>query len=261
MTPAVEFAPELGARRAECRIHPHAFRDFQKLIVLVMFIGVFVMAYFIYLAIVTTDSVATYLYSGFSLLILLFLFYLYRQLQISRTLRIFLYDHGFVYLRLAQKHVVPWNDVTTVKMNITEIYRHRMRSDIKHSFTLFRKDGAPISFTLSEYTFLSVKQLSNIIQQEVMQRLLPKAIMSFADGQTIQFGRLAISQSGIGSGKETLPWSEIKAVRLNHGKLIVRRQDAPKNWASIAINQIPNVFVFLALADLALKQQVTTKTT
>jgi hypothetical protein len=60
---------------------------------------------------------------------------------------------------------------------------------------------------------------------------------------------LSVSQQGLSNGKEMLPWSDIKGIKLDKGVIAVSKQGKWLNWTTTSVAQTPNIFVFTALVD------------
>ena len=87
------------------------------------------------------------------------------------------------------------------------------------------------------------------LKLEALKHLLPRAIETYNAGGTLQYGKLSVSQAGIGNGKEIVPWAQIKSVQVSNGFIAIKKDGKWLNWANVAVAKTPNYFVFLALAD------------
>jgi tRNA-binding EMAP/Myf-like protein len=100
-------------------------------------------------------------------------------------------------------------------------------------------------------TLEDVEKLGRAIQKEVTQRLLSQAHDALNAGQTVDFGKVGVSRSGIMISKKTIPWKEIKKVDVSDGFVTISRVGKHLNWVA-KVADIPNVYVFLTLVNQAL---------
>jgi hypothetical protein len=79
---------------------------------------------------------------------------------------------------------------------------------------------------------------------------LPLAATALEQGHTVPFGDLAISSAGIVSSRHgLLPWAELEEVQLQQGYVRLRKAGKWLSWSNKPASEIPNLFVFLTLAD------------
>lgn len=93
-------------------------------------------------------------------------------------------------------------------------------------------------------------QLAQIIQQEVTDQQLPRAIADFNAGVPLRFGPLMVTPEGIEHGRQLLPWSEFgKFATSRHGHFVVHAQQGVTSWARVDMVKMTNIFTLLALVD------------
>jgi len=87
----------------------------------------------------------------------------------------------------------------------------------------------------------------------VMQQItdqLPNAVALVQQGQTVGFGDLGINAEGLVSTRHgVLPWRELQEVQVVQGYVKLRRAGKWLPWSNQPAAKIPNLFVFLTLAD------------
>lgn len=157
-------------------------------------------------------------------------------------LRVLVFPEGLSYTKRGKTDIIRWDDVATVKQNIT---RHQ-QGGTTHVYTVQLTDGRKHTFSDG---LAGVQNLGNTIQQEVTRRILPRAVEAYGAGETIPFGKVSISKDGITRGKETLSWDQIKGVKLDRGVISIKKEAKWLRWSSVRVAETPNVFVLLAIVD------------
>ncbi len=111
-----------------------------------------------------------------------------------------------------------------------------------------RIDLASGEIVYISWAFGKIVRLGEAIQRMSADILIPLAIDSWQGGANIPFGRLHILQDGISDGYDTLPWNDVGAVTRRSSSIIITRSDTSR-WAVFPKSSIPNVNVFLGLAE------------
>jgi hypothetical protein len=155
-----------------------------------------------------------------------------------------LYENGFAYKDGAGVSQVSWADIESVWQNVTKHYRRGAYTGTSHVYTVQTKDKRRV--VLND-KLPGVEQLGNDILSHSAVLLFPAYWQSLQGGQRLTFGPLAIDQQGLYSGAKTLPWSEIKAIKIQQGVISVKKEGGWLNWASVSVPQIPNFYVFYDL--------------
>jgi hypothetical protein len=111
-----------------------------------------------------------------------------------------------------------------------------------------RVDGVKFVF---DHTFSRLRELGKAIEQESARYLLPQAIAAYNAGQPIVFGKMYVNFSGVSDGRKTLPWSELKSIKVdeNNGAIAIRKQGKWLNWSNLSLSETPNVLVFETLVN------------
>ena len=164
----------------------------------------------------------------------------------ERGLQVLVFPDGLTYTVRGATEIVRWEDVTEVLQQITKHYTNGVYTGTTHIYTVRRVSQPELKFNDA---FKNVEQLGNTIQQESYKRLLPRAIATYNAGGILHFGKLSVSQQGLSNGKEMLPWSDIKGIKLDKGVIAVSKQGKWLNWTTTSVAQTPNIFVFTALVD------------
>lgn len=164
----------------------------------------------------------------------------------DRGLQVLVFPDGFTHTARGATEVIRWDDITEVQQQVTKHYTNGVYTGTTHIYTV-RRAGKP-DLKLND-ALQNVEQLGNTVQDQAYRRLLPRAIATYNAGGILHFGKLSVSQQGLSNGKDTIPWSEIKGVKLEKGMIAVSKQGKWLNWATATVAQTPNIFVFTALVD------------
>jgi hypothetical protein len=167
---------------------------------------------------------------------------------IERDLCVVVMRDGFVLSKGDQDSVFRWGDIVAVWESITEVRQNYIKLKTNYRYTIRHRDGQKIVLT---DTLENIEKLGRAIQKEVTQRLLAQAHDALNAGQTVDFGKVGVSRSGIIISKKTTPWKQIKKVDASDGFIAISRHGKPLNWVA-KMGDIPNVYVFLTLVNQAL---------
>lgn len=155
-----------------------------------------------------------------------------------------LYEGGFAVVGKNGVQQVAWVDVNAVWQSITKHYRNGIYTGTTHVYTLTTKDNQ--KFVLDD-KLNKVEELGSAIQKEVSNTLWPGYVAAINNGQRLTFGPLALDKEGLYSGKKSIAWKEIKAIKLQQGTISVKKEGGWFNWASVTVPQVPNFFIFYEL--------------
>ncbi|MFJ8311002.1 MULTISPECIES: DUF6585 family protein [unclassified Streptomyces] len=91
------------------------------------------------------------------------------------------------------------------------------------------------------------------MQRAVTDARLPRAVAALQAGERLDFGHLWMTAEQIGSQKESLPWQQIQAVEVVNGYLKIKVTGRWLTLSNRSVSVVPNLFVFLTLADRLLR--------
>ncbi len=179
------------------------------------------------------------------------------------------FDHGLVWQPDdGGPQAYRWDQVATVNWFASQHYVNGAYSGTQYWLTLASADGRNLKFSGSckdpaakgghnadplapgylLYQFLiRARDIVSAAQ-------LPGAIAALSRGEQLAFGDLQISTTGIQTPKAFLPWSSVKAVSINQGRVSVRQEGKFLSLSSQAAEKIPNCPLFLTLAQTLTRQ-------
>jgi hypothetical protein len=251
------MAIELGQLQREYKVRPNLNRAnliFGRLFVIA---GMLLLLYTFYITFFTEPDGIQYLFGTVGFLIAL-LGWLGLRIQKQETsICVQVFSEGFSYSRSGKTDQVRWDDITEATLGVVQkkLRHHRVILETFYEYRITPQSGTEIQFRLKKNAIPDIEQFSNTIRNEVTRRQLPKAIATFNEGGTIQFGNLSVSGTGINNGKETMAWSDIEELKLNKGSIKFLKKDKSSNWPDVLMGQTPNVFVFMALVNNVLKNR------
>ena len=162
--------------------------------------------------------------------------------------RVFICSAGLIYAT-RKKESVPWELI----MGLWKVPASDQANNAAYTYTIRRVDGK---------TFAMTGELSNLmllgerLEDEVMHRLLPRAIATYKTGAPLYFGDVAVMPQGISvrRGNKLLTWDEVENVTLKDATVGIHRKDDSRNWETMNIADVPNASVFKGVVDYILRE-------
>lgn len=180
---------------------------------------------------------------------------------LNRNLRVHVHAHGLVFLRRHSNDVIRWDQIASVSHKVkkrtttssntnpsTGYKTTTTKTTVYHTYIVQRADGAAFAF---DQTFARLRALGKTIEQESARCLLPQAIAAYHAGKPIMFGKVSVSFAGVSDGQKTLPWSELKSMKVdeNNGTITIRKQGKWLNWSNLSLSETPNILIFETLVN------------
>lgn len=163
--------------------------------------------------------------------------------------RVDVFEHGFIESDHGGPRVdFRWESISSVCQQVISNYTSGIHTGTNYLYTVRRDDGVTVKLT---QVYEGIAALGETIAQHVAQVQLPRAIAAIEHGETVTFGDLSLNSGGLGCpGRGNVPWSEVEHIRVDRGYVCMRRAGKWRSWSNKPASQIPNLFVFLTLADL-----------
>lgn len=172
------------------------------------------------------------------LLILLLLWGLLESTLWVRNLRMVVCTEGLLRLWNNEAESMRWDE-------IRELWRDR-----QGNYSFSGDDGTRF---IINHVFRHADELGATIEEEVTRRLLPQVLAMYQRGEPIRFGQVQVSQQGISTGGDLLPWDRVGEVQMHGGLLVIKRQGTALNGLYVPIKSTPNLCVLEALIDSILE--------
>lgn len=170
---------------------------------------------------------------------------------------VLLYQYGLVDRRKSESVCLPYVDIETLL-----IASVRLAGTTSYRFTVQTRDDR--RFLFDEH-LAQIKDLGQILQEQVVQHQLPEAIAAYNQGLPITFQDLVVTSSGLVIGKRRhLSWQELDVATVTqtrtrksiHTHVEIRQKNHQKPWALLDQSTFPNMQLFFALLDHIQTQQL-----
>jgi hypothetical protein len=173
-----------------------------------------------------------------------------------RNTRVVVHEHGFVHFGRDKIRVIRWEQIAYVRHSVTERATTTKpkfdgttstTTSFHHRYSIQCFDKTKLE--LNE-TFPRLRSLGETIETESARYLLPAVQKALYARQSVNFGALKVDRQGLTMDKERmLAWQELQEIIVDehHGHVIIKKRGAWQDWASFALDQIPNAVVLHAL--------------
>jgi hypothetical protein len=162
------------------------------------------------------------------------------------TIQLVLFEQGFVYSKKNTAVAVRWEGIDRIYRSITDHYTNGRYKTTTYRYTITWQNEKLILRDNWPY----VPRIGNHITDEVTRVRLPLAIQEVQGGGKVSFGDLEVTAAGISNKRHGfIPWTDIEEVQVKKGYVKIRRAGKWLPWSSMAAASIPNLFVFLSLAE------------
>lgn len=161
----------------------------------------------------------------------------------TKRISVYLYTRGLILTSKRSKsgpEVYRWDQIGGLR-ETRVVEKVRQYRAMTHCYGIRRLDGQQV--TLSDH-LPWMKKLWPIITQEVNAVLWPRLQSLYQQGKNISFGPLTISQQGISTSKDRLPWDQVKNCTIANGRVVVEKQGQQVRWADIATDEFTNLLLF-----------------
>lgn len=184
----------------------------------------------------------------------------------NRGLSVLVYPTGVLRLRRGEVESFPWADVDEVRLKGDAADRPQVGRGAggevvqcwlpvtAPAFQVWntylhvkRADGAEAKFTpaLADYPDLAER-----VQKGTFAALWPKALAELAAGRAVEFGDVEAGPDGLRTGKQFLPWADVKEMTVSQKNLAVKRRGGWLPWLAKDVSAIPNVHVLFAVYEV-----------
>lgn len=157
------------------------------------------------------------------------------------------YEGGVAYRSRKGIQAWRWEDVDRFYTAITRHYSSGIYTGTTHVYTLFNHMKKRL--VLND-AYARVEDLGQRVEHNLFPRLYEHALNRYNAGETLDFGPVVLSKTGIRIGKKVCPWDEVQQVSLRRGILRISKRDGGRfRGMYAAASAIPNLRVLLSLMD------------
>jgi len=162
--------------------------------------------------------------------------------------RVFICSDGLIYAT-RKKESIPWELI----MGLWKAPAINQTNNVAYTYTIRRIDGKTFALT-DELSNLAL--LGERLEDEVIHRLLPRAIATYKTGAPLYFGDVAIMPQGISvrRGNKLLAWDQVENVTLKDATMSIHCKDDSGDWETTNIADVPNAGVFKGVVDYILRE-------
>jgi hypothetical protein len=157
------------------------------------------------------------------------------------------YERGLALYDPSGLRQFRWDAVDEVRQSVTNYYRNGVYMNTVYVYTVRTRDGQTLKFN---NRYAKIEELGNAIQRHVADALLPRYVEALNHGQRLNFGPIVVDRQYLHARDKSLPWREIRALKLQHDHIAIRNEGDWFNWVSISLPQVPNLWVFYKVAGL-----------
>lgn len=164
------------------------------------------------------------------------------------------YELGFEYCDRQGTRRLCWDDLVNFTQHVTRHYYYGfIPVGTTYSFTLSDRSGGML---ILDERIGRHKELGEQMMLQMANQQLPQRMEELKAGKLLEFGDLAVDQSGIRYGDKALPWNEVKEVKVQDGRVTVFKQGKMLNkWASLSGEDVRNAYVVLKISQQLLPKQ------
>ncbi|MER5361609.1 DUF6585 family protein [Streptomyces sp. NPDC002785] len=182
---------------------------------------------------------------------LLFFWWLRRTPDFSRkqaAKRLHLFENGMIVHPQSGDGVVVirWDSVRLYQ-DITQKIINGVPGPINHVYSAV--GPGRVSATITEF-YEGPGTWGPHMQGAILRAQGPAVLQSIAEGRTVNFGDLSLSRTGMATTRNGhLPWSDVQQIQVGAGSVHIMRTSDSARWCSVAVSDIANFHVFLAVAE------------
>ncbi|MFJ8706516.1 DUF6585 family protein [Streptomyces anulatus] len=205
----------------------------------------------------TTEPIVAVLPGGLLAAVLVSLWFDQRTSKKNQGFRLDLYEYGLTAVVKGQVHAVRYDSTSVLQRSIrhtgatgyTEYWYTLTDIDERDIVLRGRSDGV-----VKKGQFARPGEWGTAIQQGVTQEQFPKALAAINSGESLSFGKLWVSREAVGSARDSAKWAQIEEVRVIDGYIKIKMAGKWRSLGATAVttpvvSEMPNFFVFLALAE------------
>lgn len=183
--------------------------------------------------------------------------------------RVYEFEHGLVRQKSGEApEVFRWDGIAEAYQSSTVEFLNRVYVGTSYTYTIKRDDGLSMTIKGSYYDPRLSKNgnpnsvpsryeaLGRSVVAKVSDAQLPRAVETLTNGGSLTFGDITISAAGVKAPRHKLvPWSEIEEVKVDMGKLRIKRPNSILPLTKQPVAKIPNFPLFMTLAEALRRSQ------
>jgi hypothetical protein len=163
-----------------------------------------------------------------------------------RGASVIVFEGGLAKIQGPNCSTMPWREITTIRRG-RPVGDNDLTIGTPMRLTLIDRGGQ--EWVLTE-SYTNLKELRTAAEECSLATMVPEALRTMQDGQTVSFGDIAASREGLTSaGKDLLEWAQVAEAKIEKGKVTISSRLLARPWYEGPIYQVPNAHLLLALVE------------
>jgi Family of unknown function (DUF6585) len=164
----------------------------------------------------------------------------------ARERKFYVFEHGFVHVGRKGTECYRFDAVAELRGAISQVYYNGIPTGTNYKFDLYLADGRRLKLNTFSTDMAS---FAPPLQQAVAHAQVPRFWAHLIAGGSLQFGKFLVTAAGIATErKPMLAWSEVPAVIVDQGYVIINQRGKRWPWARVRAADTPNLYAFVDLA-------------
>jgi hypothetical protein len=175
----------------------------------------------------------------------------------KHAFQVAVYQAGLIYTLPREVIAIRWEEISTVIQQHARSTLNAVPLGMFYTFVIQTTTGRVFKLTNAVE---NIALLGEQIQQATFSHLWIGAFTAYQRGEIVPFGKLSISSTGLHLRQKTLLWPKLRDIMVHDGSLRVREHGKWLTWASVAVAQVTNIHVVLALIEQIASSQTSAAT-
>jgi uncharacterized protein DUF6585 len=162
-------------------------------------------------------------------------------------LHVDVHQDGIVIVHRGKHTECGWHEIKSVWYKVGERFASPIRQldeDLRENRALTIQRIDAVRLKLTGY-LLDFESLAKHVLENSKPYLLSAALKSYRNGETVDFDRMSVSQHGIMNGKKLLSWDDFGSIKIESGRVFVRRRHGRLAWFGIPAHKVANAHVLV----------------
>jgi len=172
----------------------------------------------------------------------------------KRSIRISVYEKGFVYQKFYDHKVIFWSDIWYIRYTVLINYGADDASGPRYTYSFYEKNGETLLTLKFDGAWQNQKRkIVEMIEQATSTLLSPPILEAYQQGEECSFRGITLSRQGVSYSGKTLPWSEVKSFVIGIDTIQIKRYGDRflKKWLNARLEYFDNVVVMRKLIAVA----------
>ena len=143
------------------------------------------------------------------------------------------------------KMKIYWNEIIDInENNVQSVFAKIIMTTYGYTITTINGTKINVDSSIKE-----IKELIQLIQNKIYELQFPRYKEIYNRGETISFGKLSLSQSGITEESKNIIWEDIRKIKVEDCVVRIYIKGKTFSWDSISTSEISNYFVFMSFIN------------